>query len=87
MKEQTQNQGRFVKVFLEIAIILFAVGLAWATMKGTVIRNTKDIEKHDGRITYVEKEVSDVKADIREIKTSQKFVLEGIKEIKESIKK
>jgi len=87
MKEQTNNQiTRWMKIGIEISIILFAVGIAWATLRGSVKENTKDIDKHDTRIKRVEQTNAEVKADIREIKVEQKHISKGIEEIKESLK-
>ncbi len=88
MKEQTNNQlAKWMKIAIEICILLFAVGIAWATLRGTVKENCKDIEKHDTRITHVEEKVSDVKSDIAEIKVTQTHIGEGIKEIKARLPK
>ncbi len=88
MKDTTENQiTKVMKIAIEISILLFAVGIAWATLRGTVKENSKDIEKHDTRIGHVEKEVSGVKSDIREIMNEQKHIGTGIKEIKERLPK
>jgi len=87
MKEQTNNQiTRWMKITIEISIIIFAVGIAWTTLRGTVKQNTASIDKHSTRIEAVEEEVSDTQADIREIKVEQKYISKGIEEIKESLK-
>jgi len=87
MKEQTNNQiTRWMKIAIEVGILLFAVALAWSTIRGDVAVNTKDIGKHDIRIATFEKEHTNVKADIREIKVMQRVIGGDIKEIKESLK-
>lgn len=86
MKEQTNNQlARWMKIGIEIGVLLFAVGIAWATLRGSVKGNTDRIEKHDFRITASAESLSEVKSDIREIKVEQKFISQGIKEIKEKL--
>ena len=85
-KTQLSNQAsKWIIIMLEIGILLFSVGLAWATVYNDVEQNANNVEKHDKRITCVQKEIYDVKSDIREIKTSQKYISDGIKEIKDRL--
>ncbi|KKL84110.1 hypothetical protein LCGC14_1968020 [marine sediment metagenome] len=86
MKEQTDKQlTHWMKIAIEVGIILFAVGVAWTTLRGVTERNTKDIVKHDQRLTHVERNQSEVNADIREIRVKQKYISKGIDEIKEKL--
>lgn len=91
--EKSNNIVRFGKVALEIGILLFAVGIAWATLKGKVDTNKygingnyKKIEAHDIELKTVKIEMSEIKADIREIKVGQRYISKGIDEIKARIK-
>ena len=87
MSEKTQNQVvKWSKIVIEISILLLAVGIAWATLRGSVDENTSDIEQHDTRIKTVEKQQSEFKADMREFKVEQKYIRQGVDEIKESLK-
>ena len=87
--QKTNGVVKFGKIVLEIAIILFAVGLAWATLQNKVSNNAENLNKHDIRIAACEKARETVTADIREIKTVQKIKLEqiskDIQEIKDSV--
>lgn len=76
--EKNNSIIKFGKVVIEVGVLLFAVAIAWATLRGTVKENTKDIEKHDVRITHTESDVTDVKSDIRVIR----YILEGKSKIK-----
>ena len=81
------QQNKLIKILIEIGILLFAVGIAWATLGGRVGNNTEKVGKHEVRIKVVEGNISTIKSDIRDINTKQTFIVDGIKEIKESLKK
>ena len=73
--------GRWLKIAIEVSILLFAVGIAWATLRGEVKDNIADIQKSEVRMTACEEDVSEVKADIREIRVEQKYISKGIDQI------
>lgn len=90
---EKNNVVRFCKVALEIGVILFAVGIAWATLKGKVDTNKHDIvincsilEDHESEIRISRQEIGEVKSDIREIKVEQRYISSGIDEIKGKMK-
>ena len=88
MKESpliTVNNGRWIKVIVEIIIVLFAVAAAWATLRRDVRDNCTHINKHDTKITAMEKGQAEIKGDIRVIRTEQKYISEGIDDIKDKL--
>lgn len=86
MNDKQSQIARWMKIVIEVGIILFAIGIAWATLRGSVKQNNENIKNHTVRISSVEEGVSDVKSDIREIRVEQKYISKGIDEIKEKIK-
>ena len=78
---------KWLKIAIEVGILLFAVGIAWSTLRVKVETNTKDIVKHDKRIYAAEQDIDGVNGNIIEIKTMQKVTLDNIREIKEELKK
>ena len=86
VEAKTRQITTWTKILIEFGILIMAVGIAWATLSNDVEENADDIAKHDDRIKCVEKITSEVNADIREIKVHQKYITEGIKEIKDKLK-
>lgn len=86
MNDKHKQIAYSVKIIIEIGILLFAVAVAWSTLKGRVDFNTTAIEKQDVRIATTEKGLFDVRSDIREIKIEQKYISQGIDEIKKELK-
>lgn len=84
--EKTTN-NKWLNIMIEIGIILVGVAIAWATIRVKVDQNSADVIRHEVRITQTEQQVSDVRADIREIKVEQKYISQGITDIKEKLDK
>ena len=87
-KEAIQKHTSFgFKLLIELVVIIFAVGIAWATLSGDVKRNKEVVDevKTDQKIT--DQKVSGIEGDIKSINTEIKGIGENIKEIKESVKK
>lgn len=79
------NQNKFdkcSKILIDIAIILICGAIAWATLKGKVEQTIETVDKYEVRITATEQQVSEVKLDIREIRVEQRYIKEGINDIK-----
>ncbi len=88
MNEKTNGTiTKWMKIAIEVGILLFAVAVAWSTLRGRVTQNYNNIEKHDKRIVCVESDITSVKSDIREINVRQEYISEGIDEIKDKILK
>ena len=83
--DKNNQIGRMIKIAIEIGILLFAVGIAWATLGGKVVTNTKDILVHKERILKTEERIYSVQGDIREIKIFQGIILKEIKAVKEKL--
>jgi len=77
---------KWLKIAIEVGVILFAIAIAWGTLRGRVSRNTEEIIKHDMLITAIDREQTAIKTDLRGITVSQEFTLKGIEEIKERLK-
>ncbi len=87
-KEAIQKHSSFgFKLLIELVVIIFAVGVAWATLRGDVVRNTDDIVKAEAAQTKDHDAISEVQGDIKSINTKIGMIDENIKEIKESVKK
>ena len=77
MNEKTNNKiSNSIKIAVEVGILLFAVAIAWATLRGDVENNAGNIEtnttkltKHSEKFDVIQEKSGNVKADIREIKT------------------
>lgn len=90
---EKNNVVRFGKVALEIGIILFAVGIAWATLngrvdtnKGKIDTNSQTLKDHAVELRLDRDEMGVIKVEIREINVKQEYILDGIDEIKEKMK-
>ncbi len=87
-KEAIQKHSGFgFKLLIELVVIIFAVGIAWATMRGDVKRNKEVVNEVKVNQKVDHDTISDIKGDIKSIKTELKGIGEIITEIKESVKK
>ena len=87
-KEAIQKHSGFgFKLLIELVVIIFAVGIAWATMRGDVKRNKEVVNEVKVNQKVDHDTISDIKGDIKSIKTELKGIGENITEIKESVKK
>jgi len=84
--KKQESVAKWMRIVLEVAIILFAAAVAWATLKTDVTRNKEDILRHENSIKMNTRGLNEVKADIREIKVEQRYISQGIDEIKKEIK-
>lgn len=84
----SEIQDRIVKLggaFIYAIVLVFAIAIAWQSLRGDVKSNSSAIDKHGERIERVEVEQTAFKADIREIKVEQKYISSGITEIKKRL--
>lgn len=85
-EKNNQRDFKNLRIVIEIIGVALAIGIAWATLRGSVNNNMTVIEKHEARIRQCESTDMEVKSDIREIKVEQKYISKGIEEIKEKLK-
>ena len=71
----------WIKIALWIAPILVAFGITYAR----VMENTENIKTTTIKVGKTSENVSDIKADIREIRIEQKYIKEGIDDIKKKL--
>jgi len=82
-----KNIGFGFKLLIELVVIIFAVGIAWATLSGDVKRNKEVVDEVKVEQKATNEKVSGIEGDIKSINTEIKGIGEDIKEIKESVKK
>lgn len=68
----TQAQG-----LIGIAVFIFGLGVAWATLKMSVKSIGKDVTKIEKTVTNIQKSISDHKADIMGLKVHTKYGIAG----------
>jgi len=87
-KELVQKHSVFgFKLLIELVVIIFAVGIAWATLSGDVKRNKEVVDEVKTDQKVIDQKVSSIEGDIKSINTKIGTIDENIKEIKESVKK
>lgn len=74
-------------ITIEVGVLLVAMAIAWGTLKGSVGFNRRDIDRNTGAIETLSKENRAIGIDIKEIKVEQKYITQGINDIKETLKK
>ena len=74
---------------IKIAISALLVVLAWGIAFGVFKEKVEDVEEkadtNRADIKAIQQTTSDTKADIREIKVEQKYIREGIDDIKKKL--
>jgi len=60
--------------------------VAWATISKSVEDNCIDIKEHEQRLKGVEQTLPKIEGDIKVIRVEQKYILEGINDIKDKLK-
>lgn len=76
----------WIRIVVQIGILLIAVGIAWATLNGDVKQNTKQGDIAAKRMSVIEEGFSVIKSDIRESKIRQEYIIKSVDEIKEELK-
>jgi len=82
-----KNIGFGFKLLIELVVIIFAVGIAWATLSGDVKRNKEVVDEVKVDQKATDQKVSSIQGDIKSINTKIGTIDDNIKEIKESVKK
>lgn len=77
-----KNSNQWLGLAIKIAVFLVIIVLAWATVRGDVEENTEDIEKHDVRLTTVEKTTVEIDKKLVRIDTRQEALIKGVEQIK-----
>ena len=86
---KNRENNRFtlsVRLIIEVGILLFATGIAWATLNGNVSRNSNEIVGLKKKANAYEEAVFEIKADIRVICIEQGHINTAISKIEEKIK-
>ena len=87
-KEAIQKHSGFgFKLLVELIVIVSAVSVAWATLRGDVVRNKEVVNEVKINLKTTDGKVSGIEGDIKSINTKIGTIDENIKEIKESVKK
>lgn len=68
------NNMKWLKILITLGCLLFAVAIAYATLKIEVKHNKTAIVEHEQKIAIVEKATIEQRADIKYIKESVKRI-------------
>ena len=85
-EKQDSGTSKWLKIAIEVGIILFAVGLAWATLSNDVGDNEEDIKENKIKIEKVVDVQTAIVSDIRAIRLEQKHIADDVREIKDIVK-
>ena len=91
------NSAVWLRMMIYIGSLLVAISVAWATLGGSVRVNEGDIAENKkqitivdaenkARMTVVEKDLSAIRGDVREMRVEQKYILQGLKKIEDKLK-
>jgi len=83
--QDNSKVSRITKFIIEAGIIVVAIAIAWSTLKSSVGYNRIDIDRNTRSIEALSEDSRQVTGDIREIKVEQKYIRQGIEEIKKRI--
>jgi len=87
-KDKNGKNGRLriIGLIVTLAVLFAGIVGTWALYGENIEDNKIVLEKHDIRLEKTEDDMAEVKSDIKVIRVEQRYIRDGIEEIKSRLK-
>jgi membrane protein required for beta-lactamase induction len=82
-----ENTVKAIMTYLGIAGVLVAWGIAWANQNACIAENLGRIDGLTQRVEYVANQVTESEKAIVRMETKIEYIIKGVDEIKEEVKR